>query len=224
MKTLLAPWHAHLITANRPDEYEVKQLLAAMGLSVPEGLRTNSAILDRPPPFEGPYALKVCAPDIPHKTDRQGVLLNLDRQALAAAMRKLSAAFPETPLLIEQMVESRGPEMIAGGLRDASLGPAVMVGAGGILTEIAPDVAFRLAPLDENEAHRMLAELRLYPVFEGYRGLDLDAAGLARLLAVVSRMVAAWGRAFDQLDLNPIVWNGQDWVILDAKLVLHTAA
>jgi hypothetical protein len=224
MKTLLAQWRSQLITANRPDEYEVKRLLAAMGLAVPESLRTRSAILDRLPSFDGPYALKVCTPDILHKTDWQGVCLNLDRQNLAAAMRKLSAAFPEAPLLIEQMVESRGPEMIAGGLQDPSLGPAVMVGAGGILTEIAPDVTFRLAPLDENEAHRMLAELRLYPVFEGYRGLDLDAASLARLLAAVSRMVAAWGSALDQLDLNPIVWNGRDWVILDAKLVLQTAA
>jgi hypothetical protein len=66
----------------------------------------------------------------------------------------------------------------------------------------------------------MLAELSIYPVFEGYRGLDLDADELARLLATVSRMVDAWGAAFDQLDLNPVVWTGETWMILDAKLVL----
>ena len=224
MKAKLARWQSHLKVVDRPDEYEVKRLLGLLGLNVPEGVRLAAGRLDQSPPFDGPYALKVCSPDIPHKTDVQGVHLNLDRNTLASAVDKLAAAFPHTPLLVERMVDAQGPEMIAGGLLDPSLGPAVMVGAGGILTEIAPDVAFRLAPLDEREALRMLAELRIAPVFEGYRGLNLDAGTLARMLVTVSRMVASWGPVFDQLDLNPIVWTGQDWIILDAKLVLRTAA
>ncbi len=220
MKTALDRWRSGLKTPGRPDEHEVKRLLASLGLAVPEGLRVVSGTLDRPPPFRGPYALKIYSPDVLHKTDVQGGYLNLDLKALDFALRRLAADFPESPLLIEQMVVSRGPEMIVGGLMDPSLGPAIMVGTGGILTEIVPDVAFRLAPLDAHEAHRMLAELSVYPVFEGYRGLDLNADELARLLATVSRMVAAWGAAFDQLDLNPVVWTGETWMILDAKLVL----
>lgn len=220
MKAALDRWRSGLKTAGRPDEHEVKRLLASLGLAVPQGLRVVSGTLDQPPPFGGPYALKTCSPDVLHKTDVQGVYLNLDLKALDCALRGLASDFPESPVLIEQMVVSRGPEMIVGGLMDPSLGPAIMVGTGGILTEIVPDVAFRLAPLDEREAHRMLAELSVYPVFEGYRGLDLDADELAGLLATVSRMVAAWGAAFDQLDLNPVVWTGETWMILDAKLVL----
>lgn len=224
MKVELAKWRSQLCRADRPDEYESKRLLASLGLNVPEGLRSTSGTLDQPPPFKGPYVLKVCSPDVMHKSDVRGVYLNLDRDALAVAVRELAAAFPGTALLVEQMVASTGPEIIAGGLMDPSLGPAVMVGTGGVLTEITPDVAFRLAPLDAPEAHRMLKELRLYPVFEGYRGLNLDAAGLVHLLVTVSRMIAAWGRFFDQLDLNPIVWTGRKWMILDAKLVFQTAA
>ena len=224
MKVVLHNWQSQLAVADRPDEFEVKRLLAALGLSVPESIRSASGVLDQRPPFDGPYVLKVCSPEVLHKTDVQGVQLNLAREALPSAMQKLAEAFPQTPLLVEQMVVSRGPEMIAGGLMEPSLGPAVMAGAGGILTEIAPDVAFRLAPLDKKEALRMLAELRIAPVFEGYRGLDLDADALARMLVTVSRMVAAWGRVFDQLDLNPIVWTGREWMILDAKLVLRPAA
>ncbi|MDJ0667503.1 MAG: acetate--CoA ligase family protein [Desulfobacterales bacterium] len=224
MKSKLAQWRSRLRRVDRPDEYESKRLLASLGLNVPEGLRSASGPLDQPPPFKGPYALKVCSPDVMHKSDVRGVCLNLDRDALDAAMHDLAIAFPVAPLLVEQMVESTGPEIIAGGLMDPSLGPAVMVGTGGILTEITPDVAFRLAPLDTHEAHRMLKELRIHPVFEGYRGLNLDAAGLVRLLVTVSRMIAAWDMCFDQLDLNPIVWTGREWVILDAKLVLRTAA
>lgn len=220
MKSELAKWRSQLRLADRPDEYESKRLLASLGLNVPEGLRSTSGLLDQPPSFKGPYVLKVCSPDVMHKSDVRGVYLNLNRDRLALAMRELAAAFPKSPLLIEQMVESTGPEIIAGGLMDPSLGPAVMVGTGGILTEITPDVAFRLAPLDVQEAHRMLRELRIYPVFEGYRGLNLEATGLVRLLVTISRMIAAWGRNFDQLDLNPIVWTGREWMILDAKLVL----
>ncbi len=224
MRAALTRWHSGLTVAGRPDEYEVKRLLALLGLQVPDGRRLLSGTLDAPPPFDGPYALKVCSPDILHKTDVQGVVLNLDRESLKAGIRRLATAFPQTPLLVEQMAVSRGPEMIAGALLDPSLGPAVMVGAGGILTEIAPDVVFRLAPLDAKEAMHMLGELRIAPVFEGYRGLDLDAHALARLLVVVGRLAAAWGKAFDQLDLNPIVWTGRDWMILDAKLVLNPAS
>ncbi len=224
MKATLTQWRSQLKVTDRPDEYEAKHLLRLLGLHVPEGVRLAGGRLDHPLTFDGPYALKVCSPDILHKTDVQGVQLNLDRNALASAVNTLAAAFPHTPLLVEQMVDAQGPEMIAGGLLDPSLGPAVMVGSGGILTEIAPDVAFRLAPLDEKEALCMLAELRIAPAFEGYRGLDLDAGALARLLVTVSRMVAAWGHVFDQLDLNPIVWTGQDWMILDAKLVLKATA
>jgi acyl-CoA synthetase (NDP forming) len=119
------------------------------------------------------------------------------------------------------MVASEGPEMIAGGLIDPGFGPAVMVGAGGILTEIAQDVAFRLVPLDNAEARRMLMELKIYPVFEGYRGLRLDPEPLAELIVTVGRLVDALGSHFDQLDLNPIVWSPTGWTILDAKLMLR---
>ena len=224
MKALLTRWHSGLLVAGRPDEYEVKRLLAALGLKVPEGVRLLSGRRDAPPPFEGPYALKVCSPDILHKTDVHGVVLNLGGESLVQAMQGMATAFPQTPLLVEQMAVSRGPEVIAGALMDPSLGPAVMVGAGGILTEIAPDVVFRLAPLDEHEAMRMLSELRIAPVFEGYRGLDLDPDALVRLLVTVGRLAAAWGEALDQLDLNPIVWTGRDWTILDAKLVLNPSS
>ena len=114
-----------------------------------------------------------------------------------------------------------GPEMIAGGLIDPAFGPAVMVGAGGLLTEITQDAAFRLVPLDEAEALRMLRELKLYPVFEDFRGLRLDPSALARLIVALGRLVEALGSRFDQLDLNPIVWADKGWTILDAKLILY---
>jgi hypothetical protein len=221
MNTLLDQWRAELTVPDRPDEYEVKRLLSRLGLNVPRGIRIGPASIDGVPEFSGPFVAKVCSPDIVHKTDLHGVHLNLGPEELAMALGALRDAFPETAILVEQMVSFDGPEMIAGGLMDPGFGPAVMVGAGGILTEIAHDVAFRLAPLDDAEARRMLEELKIWPVFEGYRGLQLDPAALARLIVTLSRLVDALGPRFDQLDLNPIVWSHTGWMILDAKLLLH---
>jgi len=221
MKSIVDQWRSGLSVADRPDEYEVKSLLAQLGLQVPRGLRLVPGATGSIPDFQGPYVAKVCSADIIHKTDLNGVHLNIGLDNMAATLQKLHIAFPEASILVEEMVASEGPEMIAGGLIDPGFGPAVMVGAGGILTEIAQDVAFRLAPLDEAEAGRMLMELKIYPVFKGFRGLRLDSAPLARLLVTVSRLVGTLGPRFDQLDLNPIVWSRAGWTILDAKLMLH---
>ena len=221
MIAILDEWLAGLAIDSRPDEYEVKSLLTQLGLSVPRGVRLAPGVTGIVPEFQGPYVAKVCSADIMHKTDLKGVYLNLGPDNLSFALEALHTAFPDASILVEEMVASEGPEMIAGGLIDPGFGPAVMVGAGGILTEIAQDVAFRLSPIDDAEARRMLMELKIYPVFEGFRGLHLDAAPLARLLVTVSRLVDALGPRFDQLDLNPIVCSQAGWTILDAKLMLR---
>lgn len=221
MKSIVDQWRSELSVTDRPDEYEVKGLLAQLELQVPRGIRLAPGVTGIVPDFQGPFAAKVCSADIMHKTDLKGVHLNLGPGNLATALCALNSAFPEASILVEEMVASEGPEMIAGGLIDPGFGPAVMVGAGGILTEIAQDVAFRLAPLNEAEARRMLMELKIYPVFEGFRGLRLDPTPLARLMVTVSRLVDTLGPHFDQLDLNPIVWSRAGWTILDAKLMLH---
>lgn len=221
MNVIVDQWCRGLTIADRPDEYEVKSLLARLGLQVPRGIRLAPGVTGMVPDFQGPYVAKVCSADIMHKTDLKGVHLNLGPDNLSAALGAIHTAFPEASILVEEMVTSEGPEMIAGGLIDPGFGPAVMVGAGGILTEIAQDVAFRLAPLDTAEARRMLLELKIYPVFEGFRGLRLDPESLAGLIVTVGRLVDTLGPRFDQLDLNPIVWSPAGWTILDAKLMLR---
>lgn len=222
MNTILDRWRAELTVPDRPDEYEVKSLLKRLGLRVPRGIRLAPGTTRIEPDFPGPYVAKVCSADIMHKTELKGVYLRLEPDSLAAALAALTSAFPEASILLEEMVTFEGPEMIAGGLIDPGFGPTVMVGAGGILTEITQDVTFRLAPLDEAEARRMLMELKIYPAFEGFRGLRLDPTSLAELMVTVGHLVDALGPRFDQLDLNPIVWSPDGWTILDAKLMLRT--
>jgi acetate---CoA ligase (ADP-forming) len=176
-----------------------------------------------------PAALKIVSPDVTHKTDIGGVALNLAtpaaaRDAFDAVTARVHRAAPAAAVkgcLVAPMVRG-GVETILGVQWDPVFGPVVMLGLGGIFVEALKDVTFRLAPFDEDEARRMIGELRALPVLRGTRGhprADLDA--LAQALAALSRFAAAQGPALKSLDINPFVVlpEGQGACALDAVLI-----
>ena len=205
--------------ADRPDEEETKRLLARQGLRVPASLRARAGEAPTPP-FPGPYVVKVCSAEVLHKTEQGGVRLSVGPDELPVVVHQMQSRFPGADILVEEQVRHAGMEFILGAFRDPTFGPAVMAGTGGILTEIYRDVAFRLVPCTAGEALRMLRELAVFPVLDGFRGMTLDAAGLAGMIARVSSIVENLGDRFSQLDLNPVVFSPGGWTILDAKLVL----
>ena len=220
MQKRMMDWLDGLRCPNRPDEYEVKRLLSRMGIAVPDGYRLAPDAEIAAPRFAAPYVLKVCDPEILHKTDARGVMLNVSAPDFQEAVFRLRERFPGEYLLVEAQVVFSGQEVIVGALIDPTMGPAVMVGAGGIFTELLRDVAFRLPPFDAAEAMRMLKDLQIYPVFDGFRGIRLDAGALAHLLSTVGDLSLALGDRLNQLDINPVVWSGEEWIALDAKLLL----
>ena len=136
-------------------------------------------------------------------------------------MRQAAPQATLTGCLVAPMVTG-GVETILGAQWDPVFGPVVMLGLGGIFVEALKDVTFRLAPFDEDEARRMIAELRARPVLEGARGRPpADLAALARALAALSRFAAAKGPALRSLDLNPFLAlpDGQGALALDAVVV-----
>ena len=220
MKRGLTTWQQSLAKPGKPDEWEVKELLRLYGIPTPNGIRIQSKDLIPAPTFAEPYVLKVCSGEILHKTDRGGVQLNVSRAALADRIAEMRRAFPGEALLLEEQVKMKGTECIVGALVDGEFGPAMMVGAGGILTELYKDVAFRLAPCDQKEATRMIDELKIAPLFKGFRGITMSAEALAHVIAAASELVIDLGEAFSQLDINPVGFVDREWVALDAKLVL----
>lgn len=221
----LETWLENLKTPGKPDEFESKALLASRGIPVPRGrLFTPEDVENGPwqdPGLTFPCVAKVCDPEILHKTDRGGVELGLTADTWRAGVSALASRFPGSNVLLEEQLKYRGTEFIIGALEDPLFGPAVMFGAGGILTELYKDVTFRLAPLDEDEARRMLTELTISEVLQGYRGSLMDLESLAAIVAGVSRIVTDLGPRFNQLDINPIVFDGSGWVALDAVLVIQ---
>jgi acetyltransferase len=180
-----------------------------------------------------PVVMKVFSPDITHKTDVGGVALNLtgDAEVRAAFDRIVTSARQARPgaridgVTVQQMrTDPAGHELIVGALRDPVFGPVLLVGVGGIATELYQDRALELPPLNARLARRMLQSLRSWPLLTGYRGRP--AINVDRLIEVMMRtsyLVADYPEILE-LDINPLLVTPRDVVALDARIVLNHEA
>ena len=222
MKQTVLKWLETLRVAGKPDEWESKQLLKKAGISVPEGRRIMPGEEINPDELDFPLVLKVCDPEILHKTEQGGVKLNVSQEDFSAVKEELWKKFPSSPLLAESLCRIKGTEFILGGLLDPVFGPAVMAGAGGVLTELYKDVVFRLCPCSKAEASRMLKELKISPVLEGYRGSSLDLDKLSDAVSTVSLFFDAFDGKLNQIDINPFVYTDCGWIALDCVFILNS--
>jgi acetyltransferase len=219
------------LTSPALSEADSKALLRAAGIALPdEVLVTARGGLDEAIARAGlPLAMKVQSPDIPHKSEAGGVRLNvttkgevfLAYEALLANVRKARPDAQIQGVLVSPMAR-KGVEIIVGTLQDATFGPMVMVGLGGITTELFRDVIYRPAPVSAAEARRMLGELKAAPLLHGFRGApQADVAALAELIAQVSLLAARLRDAVAEIELNPVLVHadGRGVTIVDALVV-----
>lgn len=176
-----------------------------------------------------PVALKIASADIAHKTEVEGVGLGIDTaeaaaETFTALMEGVARRRPDAHLdgvLVSPMIVN-GIETILGIHRDPVFGPVIVCGLGGVLVEVLDDVSFRAAPFDEEEARRMVFELKGCALLEGARGKGpYDIAALCAALAALSRFAAAHADVIESVDINPFVVlpKGQGAVALDALIV-----
>ena len=212
-------------------ESDAKRILADAGVPVVEERSCSTAeeAVTAATRLGFPVALKIASPGILHKTEIGGVELALAgpddvRSAFAAVTGKARLAHPEARIdgvLVSRMVTG-GVETIFGVQDDPTFGPVVMFGLGGIFVETLNDVVFRVAPFEDDEAHRMMRELKGFPLLDGVRGrprCDLNA--LAAALSALSRFAAAHAGHLHSAELNPVVVlpEGRGLVALDALIV-----
>lgn len=215
------------------SEHGAKAVLGAAGIAFPnERLARNpeeAAAAARAIGF--PVVVKICSPDIAHKTEVGGVMVGVaDAAAVTAATETLLArAAAVAPgariegVLVAPMIAG-GVETIAGIHIDATLGPVVMFGLGGIFVEVLKDVTFRAVPFDVDEAHRMIAETNAAALLRGVRGTEpADVAALADTLAALSRFAAANADRLAGVDINPlkVMPQGQGAQPLDALVLMR---
>lgn len=209
-------------------EPEAYALLEAYGVSVPRHRVVNSAEQAEVASADlgYPVVAKIVSPDVLHKTELGGVLLNLnDAAAVRAAYRQIVERSRQARAALRGVLISRmappGIEVIAGLTQDAQFGPVVMFGLGGIFVEVYRDVSFRLVPLTEPDAAAMIREIKASPVLQGVRGgRPADLKALADLLLTVSR-IAVENPEIAEVDLNPIIVYEEGLSVVDARVLLH---
>ena len=193
------------------SEADSKDLLRRYGVPVPsEAVAADAAAAVAAAERIGyPVAVKLCGPGIAHKTERGLVRLGVADAAAVerAAVDLLARATSEdgdVGLLVSEMV-SGNRELIAGVVRDPQFGPCVMLGVGGVLAEAVADVAFRLAPLTDVDAHELIDDLRSQALLGPLRGEPpIDRDRLAELLTGLGRL-ATEDPAIRSVDLNPLI-------------------
>ena len=209
------------------NEWQAKTLLASYGISVPEGGlardEDEAAIIARG--LGGPVVVKAIGANITHKTEHGLVALNLlGDEAVRAAARSLMTRVddPEVMLLVERMVQG-SRELMVGMKRDASYGPVVMFGIGGIFAEAHKDIVLGVTPLLDRDIEEMLAGIRASTLLEDFRGMPpVDRAALVAAIHAVARIAEDYP-AVTELDVNPLIVDGTKPVAADALVILDPA-
>jgi len=175
-----------------------------------------------------PVVLKIISPDILHKFDVGGVILNLKnakevRDAYKRILLNVKRQKPNaeiTGILIQEMARS-STEIIVGATKDPQFGPALMFGLGGIFVEVLKDVSFRIAPITKSDAKEMINEVKGYPILRGYRGQPpADINSIIEILLNTSKLVTDHPE-IRELDLNPILVYEKGAKTVDARIILE---
>jgi len=207
-----------------------KSILKSYGIKVPGYALVNSAdqAVKAAKKLGFPLVMKVVSPQILHKTDVGGVKVGLDnvndvKKTFNDMYKHLSKkkGVQLKGTLLEKMVP-KGTELIVGLQNDPQFGPIIMVGIGGVLTEVFRDVAFRMLPITTSDAKSMLDELKGSKMLKGFRGSEpIDINMLSKALVQIGKLGVDNASHFDSIDFNPVVVYPKSYAVVDAKIILR---
>lgn len=175
-----------------------------------------------------PVVLKIISPDVIHKSDAGGVLVNLKNPTdvrnaynkILENVKNYNANAKIVGILVQEMAP-QSTETIVGAIKDPQFGPTIMFGLGGIFVELLKDVNFRVAPITAEDAMQMITQLKAYPLLKGFRNTppsDIDA--LADVLLKTSKLVME-NPEIKELDLNPVLAYPKGAKTVDARIILE---
>jgi acetyl-CoA synthetase (ADP-forming) len=210
-------------------EPEAKMLCKEYGIPTPEftlAKNVNEAI-DFAEKIGYPVVLKIVSPDIIHKTEAGGVLIDLkNRDDVKKGFEKIIENVrnyrPNAKIvgILVQKMAPQSTEIIVGGIKDPQFGPTLMFGLGGVFVEVLKDVTFRVAPITEDDAKEMIKEIKAYPILKGYRGeKPKDESAIVKILLAASKLMLE-NEEIDQMDLNPIMVYEKGASVVDARIIL----
>lgn len=214
---------------------ESKELLRAFNISVTQSVLADSAdaACAAAEQLGMPVALKIASPDISHKSDVDGVRLELFtvtgvREAYAQLIEQASLRRPDAKLLgvtVEPMHGKRfGRECLLGIASDPAFGPVITFGAGGTMVELIADRSVALPPLSAAMAHDMIERTRIKSLLDEYRGTPAVArSAIADVLLALSELACEFPEV-RELDINPLVADASGVVAVDVRVQLRAAA
>lgn len=205
-----------------------KKILTEYGVKVPKYALVKSADEAEKKAREVgfPLVAKIVSPQILHKTDVNGVKVGLNSEAAVKETfndmhGRLSKQYNVKGVLLEKMA-APGAELIVGLQNDPQFGPIIMVGIGGIYTEVFKDVTFRVLPITKEDAVSMMEDLKGKQILKGFRGappVSMDA--LANALVSIGNLGTDMAPYYESIDFNPVIFYEKDYVVVDAKILLR---
>ena len=177
-----------------------------------------------------PIVMKIVSPEILHKSDAGGVKVNIKddvscREAYITILKNAKAYKSDANIhgVAIQEMAPWGTEVILGSINDATFGPTMMFGLGGIFVEVLKDVTFRVAPVSKKSALRMIEEIRGAPIFKGVRGEEpRDRIVLAETISRYAHMIVDLRDEVSEFDANPVLvyQEGKGLKVVDARIIL----
>ncbi len=215
-------------------EKEAYEILEAYGFPVIQSILAHNVkqALAACEEIGYPVVMKIASPDVVHKFDYGAVVLNIHKPAEAkkAYDTILNNVLSKNPdarikgILVEEMAKE-GKEIILGVNHDPQFGPILMFGLGGIYVEAIEDVSFRLAPINELSASRMITTTKAFKILNGYRGGPVyDLKSIEDCIKRLSQLATDFD-VIKELDINPLLVyeKGQGCTIVDARIILQTS-
>jgi acetyltransferase len=211
------------------DQADVREVFKAYGFQVSKTMlaRTEEEAVKLAKKMNFPVVLKIDSPDILHKWDTGGVVLDLHtanevRRAYKQIMKSVKRKAPKAKIngiRVESMIQG-GKEVIMGMTYDPTYGPLIMFGLGGIYVEAVKDVTFRLVPLSNVDATEMLSEIKGYRLLEGMRGeKPVDRRKAAEMLERLAQLVTDF-HEIAELDMNPVMLMPRGGIVVDGRIKL----
>ncbi len=213
------------------NEVEAKEFISCYNIPTVKTLvaKDEDAAVEIAEMLGYPVVLKVLSPDIVHKTDVGGVMLDLKteqevREAYRGIMSNVKMKKPDAKLLgvtVQPMVSKKGVEVILGSKRDPIFGPVILFGMGGIGVEIFKDFTLELPPLNSKLARNMIEGTKVYNLLKGYRGMPAaDISKLEEVMISFSQMLIDFPQIME-VDMNPIIVYSDKIAVLDARIVIY---
>lgn len=206
-----------------------KQVLTEYGVKVPKYALVKSAdeAGTQAQAVGYPLVAKIVSPQILHKTDVKGVKVGLQNEAAVKETfndmyGRLSKQYNVKGVLLEKMAAPGGIELIVGLQNDSQFGPVIMAGIGGIYTEVFKDVSFRVLPIIKEDAISMIEDLKGNKILKGFRGMPpVNMDMLATALVNIGKFGTDMAPYYESIDFNPVIFYENDYVVVDAKILLR---